>query len=210
MELPNRTRRPSHRNRTLSGQILAEACIGMALLVFVWMLVSFIAYMANNRIRTAMAVRDAAWLQSKGISTESVPGAFFYGDDIHLVHVTPQQETLSLPIPDLTFYSTHDNDACNATVKFGMTASDLKNTAQFPFTLMNTHVPFMPDSLVDNFLSVTSNCAWPDEVDTDTTWIKALDVTKSPLGIATLLKIAADASDRPLAAAAVALYLATH
>ena len=36
----------------------------------------------------------------------------------------------------------------------------VQSTAVFPFTLMNTHLPFMPDSMMASFLSVSSTNQW--------------------------------------------------
>jgi hypothetical protein len=207
-----------------SGQILAEACIGLALLVFVWILISFVAYLSNNRIRTAMAARDAAWLQAKGLSTASVPSAFFYGDDVQLAKVMPaQQVSLSMPAVvqgiilaqggglDSMAYGMQDNYASDATVTFGMTASEVKSTTTFPFNLLNVQVPFMADLDMDNFLSVTSSCAWPGEDGADPTWSKARDVARTPLSAALILAVTIqDLSTYPIPALAVAAYLAAN
>jgi hypothetical protein len=151
-------RRRQH--RPLSGQILAEACIGLSLMVLLWILLSFSTYMANNRIRTAMAARDAVWLQANGETTGSIPKAFFFGSDVNLAAVVPgQQFTLQTPIP-----SPWSGSAWSNSVTFGMSAGNLSGTTKYPFVLLNTHVPFMPASLLDNFLSVNSGCAWPNDV----------------------------------------------
>ena len=99
MKLPILVKSSNRRRRgLLSGQILAEACIGLSLLVLLWIMLSFTTYMANNRIRTAMAVRDAVWLKSNGQDpTGTIPGAFFFGPDVNLAAVTAANE-ITLPL----------------------------------------------------------------------------------------------------------------
>jgi len=46
-----------------TGQMMPEACIGLALMAFVWVVSAYSLFMANNSIRTEMAARYAAWYQ---------------------------------------------------------------------------------------------------------------------------------------------------
>jgi hypothetical protein len=47
-------------------------------------------------------------------------------------------------------------------VTFGISQKDLDSSnLTFPFNLMKTHVPFMTDSLMADFLTVHSQCQWP-------------------------------------------------
>ncbi len=173
---------PNHGHRRpewLAGQILAEACIGMSLLVLLWIFFSFTTYMANNRIRTAMAARDAAWLKANGEDpTGSVPGAFYSSADASLAAASAGTEfTLALAIP--TPFAA--GQAWSNSVSFGMAKGDLAGTTRYPFLLLNTHVPFMPDSLMDNFLSVATICAWP--ADTANTFTSLIDAIPGGSGV---------------------------
>ncbi len=62
------------------GQAMVEACIGMALICFVWVTIWFMTYMANNQIKTAMAARHAAWQVGNGAtpSEAAIVKNFFY------------------------------------------------------------------------------------------------------------------------------------
>ncbi|MDR3457097.1 MAG: hypothetical protein P4N60_06595 [Verrucomicrobiae bacterium] len=164
MKLPSATRCPSRcRPPTAAGAILAEACIGLALLVFLWILVSYVTYMSNNRIRTVMAARDSAWLSGNGqnpTAQGSIAGSFFSGDDVNVAQV---QSSVRVPLSPGNPYFTPA--VCSNSVTFGMSVSDLKQSTQFPFVLMNMQVPFMPEAMLTNFTSVSGHCAWPADVD---------------------------------------------
>src|SRR5262245_53747481 len=83
-------------NRSDSGQVMAESAIGLALLAFVWILVIFSLFMANNRIRTAMAARHAAWYEGNGGAggaelTVKIDNEFFYQNGyITVEDITPE------------------------------------------------------------------------------------------------------------------------
>src|SRR6187455_1793013 len=71
--------------RKRSGQVMAEACIGLSIMVFGWIVVTYSMFMANNHVRTAMAARYAAWhkgASSTAVSDEQlaqlVESSFFY------------------------------------------------------------------------------------------------------------------------------------
>lgn len=153
---------------------MAEACIGLALMTFAWILFSYVSYMGNNHIRTAMAARHAAWLQAiGGAPAASIPHDFFLGGDAQFVMVKsssvhlPISESLADKSKDKLEWSDKGN-AIYATVTFGVAEDLLKTTDVFPFILMKTKVPFMSASQLTNFLSVESHCAWPAEV--NNTW----------------------------------------
>ena len=161
MKLLKHIQSEERRRKRKSAQILAEACIGLSLLTLVWIFLSFSTYMANNKIRAAMAARHAAWLQANGESINSVPGAFFFGGDVGLAKAASGKKiTLQrLPIVPLWQGSVWSNS-----VSFGMSSATLAGTTKYPFVLMKTRLPFMPPSLLDNFLSVDSACGWPGDV----------------------------------------------
>jgi hypothetical protein len=146
--------------RNDSGEILAEACIGLSLMALLWIMLSFTNYMANNRIRTAMAARDAAWLQANGESVQSVPAAFFLGQDTGLCPTPTSQ-------PNSYSYGVWTASASTSTVTFGLQGGDSSNATTYPFVLLNTTLPYMPASAMNGFLQVQANCAWPGDL-TDT------------------------------------------
>src|ERR1700733_12818093 len=87
------------RKRTSAGQILAESVIGLSLIVFVWILVSYVNYMCNNRIRTDMAARFSAWLSGNGVDPTAsgyLAPYFFMNNDTNLVAATSVQNNMSL------------------------------------------------------------------------------------------------------------------
>ncbi len=166
--------RPNRRRRqNLAGQILTEAAIGLALIVFVWMLVTYVSYMCNNRIRTNMAARYSAWLSGNGVDPTTDSGIiiatnFFMGNDTNWVVVAPSDKSgisvfgITLPsipgIPGLV-PEIHSNS-----VAFGISPDQVSGTTVFPFTFMNVHVPFMPSTLLTNFTMVSSFAAWPADI----------------------------------------------
>lgn len=175
--------RPQRRGLS-SGQVLAEACIGLSVLTLVWMFMAFSTYMANNRIRTAMAVRDAVWLQSNGESTQSVPGRFFPGNDAGLAAV-PAAQNVALDTGGVPA-GPWSGGAWVGSVSFGMQTSGLQGTTRFPFVLLNMHIPILPPTIMehsmDQFLTVTATGAWPS--DTSATWTNLSDALGgSGLGI---------------------------
>lgn len=170
--------RVSLTKRHCSGQILAEACIGLSLLAFVWILVSYHSFMTENRIRTAMAARHVAWRVAKdpGVNLQTlakdVNDHVFYSSsatvqkgDKPVDHVgSTGIGFLNLILANKVF-SLHnpvsDPGPYRMKVTFGITQEDLKRPGvAFPFSLMNTHVPFMTNSLMAGFLSVNSQCQW--------------------------------------------------
>jgi len=171
------------RQRTSAGQILVEAAIGLSLIVFVWIIVSYVNYMCNNRIRTNMAARFSAWLSGNGVDPTAsgyLAPYFFMNNDTNLVAATSVQNNMSLMgvsmpsiiVPDPIIYSN--------SVTFGTNV--VSSSSPFPFNMLMTHVPFMPspDSLT-NFTMVSGYCAWPDVSDTYNSY---LPPCIAPLGVA--------------------------
>jgi len=174
-------------NRSCSGQFMAEACIGLALMTFVWIILTYSLFMANNDIRTEMAARYAAWYQgangSGTIATASqMDQYFFFQSGLSAVKAgTPETVSSFFPpfIPKgLTkLFDLSDGTAANGpfkvSVSFGV--SSVSSSSAFPFNLLSTHVPFMPDSNMTNALSVSSSCQWDGVADT---WTSADTVLK--------------------------------
>jgi hypothetical protein len=168
MKLPvvnNRAKRC--RRRTLAGQILAEAAIGLSLIVFTWIVVTYVNYMCNNRIRTNMAARFSAWLSGNGANANangSLPANFFVSNDTKLVKVASTKNTLSLlgvNVPSIILPTPY---IYSNSVAFG---TNISASAPFPFDTLSVNVPFMPmQDLLTNFTMVQAHCAWPDVSDT--------------------------------------------
>ena len=153
---------------------MAEACIGLALLSFVWILISYTSFMTTNRIRTAMAARHAAWRVAKeGVNPQSISKEI--NDDFFFNSFATVEKgnapinhagSIGVPILAVPLIPLHgiitDSSAPNRTrVKFGINLADLNSpSVSYPFSLMNTHVPFMTNSLLAGLLSVNSQCQW--------------------------------------------------
>ena len=155
-----------YRKQKLAGSIMAEAAIGLSLMVFVWILVSYVNYMSNNRIRANMSARYSAWLSGNGVSgtaNSSSAQYSFMNNDTKLVAVSSVKNNLSfigvsvpsIIVPDPMIYSN--------TVTFG--TNNVNSSSPFPFNMLLVRVPFMPDMLT-NFTTVSAHCAWPDVSDT--------------------------------------------
>jgi hypothetical protein len=158
-----------------SGQVFVEACIALALMAFVWILITYSLWMANNRIRTAMAARHAAWLAGNvpSLTEEEVTGnidsSFFYENGLVKAVRVDGVPINGSKVPGIDLDGifaklvntiTIDDGPCRCRVSFGMEKTDLATTTRFPFVLMNAQVPLMPEPVLDNFLSVRSTCQW--------------------------------------------------
>jgi hypothetical protein len=161
---------------------MAEACIGIALLTFIWMLFSFVCYLSNNQIRTVMAARHAAWMMGHNQQPTAAALADSFGfDNAGLVQLNPPPKSFDLSVANAVSgnidYGTSDgaNSAWLVTVSYGITTNDVKTTSIYPFTLLNTHVPLMPDLML-NYSIVQSQCAWP--ANTDDQWQDATNAFK--------------------------------
>jgi len=158
---------------------MAEACIGLALMAFTWIIGTYALFMAENKVRTAMAARYAAWYQGANgngtlPTTAQIDEGFFQQAGVSTVtDVTPQAaEVPVLNIP-LGF---NDGTAANGMFKVQVTfgVSSLASANQYPFVLLNTQVPYMPSSALTNAFSVQSSCQWDGVGDTWTTAGQAL------------------------------------
>jgi len=154
-----------------SGQVMAEACLAIALLAFTWITASFAAFMNTNHIRTAMAARHAAWMHGNGGSPtpDNIGSDFFFQGG-----VVDVQQIQSVGIgefiagkADTQKYNGQGNGPFRYTVSFGMDKADINTTTNYPFVLLKTELPFMPPSLPDRYIKVQSSCQW-EEV--NSTW----------------------------------------
>jgi len=163
-----------------SGQVLVEAVIALALLLFVWALVAFTTFMTTNHVRTAMAARHAAWQKGNGIapSARDIEEKFFYEEGLVKVDVGAGHGIGDLisgaNASELQRYSGGDRGPYVAKVTFGLTREELGSASVFPFTLMTTEFPLMPPSLMEGFLQVESRCQWDEVGETWTDWQEAL------------------------------------
>jgi hypothetical protein len=156
-----------------SGQVLAEVCIGFALMTFTWILMAFALFMFNNRIRTAMAARHAAWMIGTNTSlqpgdlTPDIDQGFFYqnnssGTQLVTVESAPAvASSTGFSVGGILSNVVNGGKPPNrVTVRFGIAGGDAGGTNVFPFTLMNVKVPFMPKSSLENIYTVESQCQW--------------------------------------------------
>ena len=167
-----------------SGQVLTEACIGLSLVTFAWIVITYSLFMANNHIRAEMAARHAAWY--KGTTGTEMTSAqldqmFFYQANVAKV-VYSQGEGIGSLIGlsgNGPSFLDEDGFPTKATVTFG--PSDAAHATQFPFDLLNTQVPFMPNSLLTNCLSTSASSQWDHVGETWTTPDKALSAVFNSL-----------------------------
>lgn len=173
-----RTNSSLRQRATCSGQVIAESCIGVAIMTFTWILLVYSTYMGTNYIRTAMAARHAAWMkgaQNTEVSTAQLDQWFFYDSGL-----TKVEYGKGLGVGDLFSGTTGDRktygDAGNgpflARVTFGV--ADTNSLTKFPFVLLKTSVPIMPAPLLDKGLSVKSWCQWDEVSNPWTSWGEAL------------------------------------
>lgn len=163
-----------------SGQVMVEAIVGLALLVFVWALVAVATFMTTNHGRTAMAARHAAWQKGMGTepTVEDIEKKFFFQGGLTKVETGTGPGIGDLisgaNVADLEKFSQGDHGPYVARVSFGLTAEELDNATTFPMTLMAVEFPLMPPPLMEEFLMVESHCQWDEVGDTWSDWKKAL------------------------------------
>ena len=162
------------KRRRLAGAFLAEACIGLSLMTFTWLLLSYSLYMANNHIRTEMAARYAAWYRgasSGDPTTAQIDTGFFYQTGLSAI-VPENAKTIGDVLTstysggsssDASTYSADEKGPFLRTVTFGVSSAN--NSSPFPFNVLSTQVAFMPD-LTISVLSVKSSCQWDNTSDT--------------------------------------------
>lgn len=155
-----------------SGQALVESAIMCALLGLTWFLLFFASFMGNHLVRCAVGARHAAWSMGNGrtIETSGIASAIFF-TNTDLVTLTPDTDSppsgsdlggaLDAIIGAVLsiFPPIHTAD-----VSFGV--EDPNDATQYPFYLMNTQFPFMPETQLP-FTQVQAHSAW-DSV--DETW----------------------------------------
>jgi len=173
-----RTNSSLRRRATCSGQIIAESCIGVALMTFTWILLVFSTYMGTNYIRTAMAARHAAWMkgaQGTEASTAQLDQWFFYDSGLTKVEYGKGLgfgDLFSGTTGDRATYGNAGNGPFLARVTFGV--ADTNSLNKFPFDLLKGSLPFVPSPLLDKGLSVKSWCQWDEVSNTWTSWADAL------------------------------------
>lgn len=161
-----------------SGQVMAEACLAIALLAFTWITVSFAVFMNTNHIRTAMAARHAAWMRGNGGSPgpDNIGNDFFFQGGVIGVE---QMQSIGIGEfiagnADTQKYDGEGNGPFRYTVSFGMDKADINTTTNYPFVLLKTELPFMPPSLPDRYTKVQSSCQWEEVNSTWTSFSEAI------------------------------------
>ena len=166
-------------NRKRSGQIMAEACIGLALMVFTWLIVTYSLYMANNHIRTEMAARYAAWYAGNNNGTAPTPANidqyFFFQSGLSVVHNWQAEgiaDALTGATPPANSYTSDgsgNNGPWRMAVEFGLVDPNM-SPIPYPFNMVRS-VPFMGDpgfSIGDR-----DACQWDGDSDTWSDWSDA-------------------------------------
>lgn len=160
--------------RKVSGQVLAEACIGLSLMTFTWIMISYSLYMANYSIRTEMAARYAAWYQANDNGTAVTPAQldqyfFFQSGLSSLTNINPPAligNVIEGNMPtNAASYSNGDgSQPFMVSVGFGVTTP--QTTSPFPFNLFSAgvQVPLMPSNSLSVY-QVYSICQWDDDCD---------------------------------------------
>lgn len=160
--------------------MLPEVAIGAALMIFSWIIITYSLFLGTNHIRTAMAARHAAWLKGEtgqNATAAQIESQFFYDTGLVKVeNVTPVSLAglFSDPKGDTGKFKDRGDGPYKVKVTFGITAAEVNSTTKFPFDLMKTKLPFMPDTLMDKALSVESSCQWERTGDTWTDWSSAI------------------------------------
>jgi hypothetical protein len=156
-----------------SGQFMAEACIGLALMAFTWILLVYSLFLGTNQIRSEMAARYAAWYQANNSgaalpSASSLDQYFFYQTGLSSVaNITPAAigDVIEGNMPSSsTTYGSADGSAANGPFKAQVTFDPSVAANQFPYNLLNTQVPFMPNSMLQ-YSKVVSFCQWDGDSD---------------------------------------------
>jgi hypothetical protein len=175
-------RLPLSQRSSCSGSVMAEACIGLALMVFAWIMITYTLFMATNHTRTAMAARHAAWFKGAGgtdATAAQIDNSFFFQPGLTKVEYGKGEGIVSSLSGGLSEDDKKIKDGGKgpflATVTFGISTNEIDSTDKFPFTLLKTKVPFMPDSRLATGLSVKSSCQWEE---TGETWSKFMDAIK--------------------------------
>ena len=157
-----------------SGQFMAEACIGLALMAFAWIMLVYSLFLGTNQIRTEMAARYAVWYQANNSgsalpSTSDLDKYFFYQTGLSTVgNITPASigNVIEGTMPsDATTYGGGDGSSANGPFKAEVTFDPSLAADKFPYNLLKTQVPFMPNSML-TYSKVVSFCQWDGDSDT--------------------------------------------
>lgn len=160
---------------------MVEAAIGMSLMAFAWVLIYVASYMVNHSSRCAVAARHAAWSKGNDVSVnaDNLRADIFFDNNnrVNLTVATDQNSDASGKLSGnkiskalLSLFP----DVQKADVRFGVESID--EATSWPFTVMKTRFPFMPDSRIPTLMAVTSHCEW-DSV--SVTWEKPGDIIKN-------------------------------
>lgn len=160
--------------RKISGQVLAEACIGLCLMTFTWILISYSMYLGTYSIRTEMAARYAAWFQANNGGTAATSAQldqyFFFQPNLSTVTgLTPALigDVIegNMPTNASTYSDGDGSKPFKVQVTFGPTTTPT-TSSPFPFNLLSSGgaVPLMPTNSLSVY-SVNSACQWDDDSD---------------------------------------------
>lgn len=163
-----------------SGQALTEAVIMLALLGFAWALTSYALFMSNNGIKSAMMARHAAWMKGNGLDSQSQAstlGTQFFDTDYYkfgeLSKVTNSDGSTAGGLFSagsdkwLGYLLTWTPDIRHSQTDFGVDNRGQAQGKPIPFAYVNVEFPFMPETVADDMLKVTTHCEWEQ---VDETW----------------------------------------
>jgi hypothetical protein len=157
---------------------LVEACVGLAIMTFVFLLAGFLVWMSGNKIRTAMAARHAAWLMGNGQAPtkDKIEEDFFYDEFVTVqpIEAIGALDALTGGDDRQNAYSGAGNGPFRYKVNFGIETNALDATTDYPFTWMKIQLPFMPKSELRHFVKVSSVCQWDEVGKTWTDWVDAI------------------------------------
>lgn len=152
---------------------MAEAAIGFAMMVCVWILIVFSCWLSNNHIRAHMASRHAAWALGEGgagLTKVQIDEGFFYDPDFTQVTYEEGVGMASI-VSDVAHYDRKGVGLSGggpniATVSFGLDALTDSKADRFPYLLLKVKAPFMPSAPdTADFLKLKSSCQWDDTGD---------------------------------------------
>jgi hypothetical protein len=171
-----------------SGAVLAEACIGLALMVFFWILLTYSCYLGTNHIRTAMACRYVAWLKGQNPdgpnpTVENLERAFFFEAGLLKLEFAQGEGITDILSQGGDRYKLSAGNSPKgpfaARVTFGVTEDNREAMAKFPFSAMEVRLPFMAENASLGITAFSSECQWDSTGDT---WTSPVDAIKGMFG----------------------------
>ena len=131
-----------------------------------WILCSFALFMANNTIRTSSTARHTAWKKGNdggySVNNNELDASFFMKTNFVRAVLTDGGMATNGAFSG-AFVSTilgWAPDIRHAQVPFGVDDMDDPRATVYPFIFMRTQFPFMPTSLLEDWLKMETHCEW--------------------------------------------------